>query len=286
MACNTTGYTGQNFCNPRSNFGRPTGLIFALDGHTNTAADFLLEASWIDDVQAQQVFPIRKMVNFEETSTEISFHDYPNGERTKMDDRKYRFTASFDLNECVAKQVEQFAGFAQGIYLVYGDNIRGRTVDAGVNVVPIRVADVYIETTMATMDTPEMTMVMVDLVDKRDLVDYKHVREMSWDVEGLDGLTEVTLTEVSASATEIVIDVTADCGGATKQISGLGTTPVTDWTVENSTTFTGVTESSTVRGRYTLAGTGFTSGDVNITDPSTRSDDVLVISSGAVAVTI
>lgn len=282
MACNTTGYTGQNYCNPRSNFGRPTGIIFAIDGQSFSAANFLLQAQWIDAVQAEQVFPIKKLVNFEETSSEQVFHDYPNGERTKMDDRKYRFTASFDLNECAGKQIENFAGFAQGIYLVYGDNIRGRTTDSGVTVTPIRVADVYIETSMASMDTPEMTMVKVDLYSKYDLVDYKHVRQMTWAVDELDGLTPVALEQVSASTTEIVVDVVADCGGATKAISGIGE-DTTSWAVGSGGSLTSVAENATVRGRYTLTGTAFVVGTTTVTlnAPSVRTDDVLVIASSS-----
>ena len=287
MACSSTGYTGQNYCNRNSRFGKPTGLIFATDGHTNAAADFLLEATWIADVQAQNVFPLHYMKNFEDLSTEAGYYDYPDGSRKRLDQGRYRFAAHFDLNECIKKQLVNFRGNQDGIYLVYGDVIRGRTTDSGTKVVPIRVLDVNIEKeTLPGMDAPGMVRVVVDLEDHKDLNEYDYSREMSWDVSDLDGLTEVTITQVTASATELVVDVTADCGGDFKPISGLGTEK-TDWKISDGDgTITGVTESATVSGRYTIAGTSFATGELDLADPADRSDDVLVISGGAATITV
>jgi len=282
MTCSTTGYTGQNYCDKNSRFGKPTGIMFAIDGHTNIAADFLLQASWEDDVQNQQVFPLHNMKSFEDLSTEPTYKDYDDGSRKLMEQGDYRFAAHFDLNECVKKQLLNFRGFQEGIYLIYGDVIRGRTIDSGVNIVPIRLEDINIEKAMLpTMSEREVVKVVVDLKSDKDLNEYDYSRKMAWDVSDVDGLTEVDLSVVAgATASAIVVDVTADCGGQSKQISGLGT-EITDWTI-GSGTITGVTESTSVRGRYTIAGTTM-AGDVNLADPGVRSDTVMVISSGAVA---
>lgn len=282
MACSTTGYTGQNYCDKNSRFGKPTGIMFAIDGHTNTAADFLLQASWEDDVQAQQVFPLHNMKSFEDISTEPTYHDYDDGSRKLMEQGDYRFVAHFDLNECTKKQVLNFRGFQEGIYLIYGDVVRGRTTDAGTNIVPIRLADVNVEKgSLPTMSEREMVKVVIDLYSDKDLNEYDYSREMSWDVADVDGLTEVNLAvSGTPTASEVIVDVTADCGGNSKQISGLGT-EITDWTIGTGT-ISGVAESTTVRGRYTITGSGM-AGDVDLAAPSVRSDVVMVISSGAIA---
>ena len=287
MACSSTGYTGQNYCNKNSRFGKPTGIIFANSAHTNSAADFLLEASWVGDVETQLVFPLHNMKDFEDLSTEPTYHDYPDGSRKLTDQGDYRFAASFDLNECVKKQLLNFRGFQDGIYLVYGDVIRGRTVDSGTNVVPIRVLDTNIEKAkLPTMDSPEMVRVVVELESHKDLNEYDYSREMSWDVSDLDGLTEVTLTLVSATAIAIVVDVSADCGGDSKPISGLGVTK-DDWTLTLAGgTFTSVSESATVPGRYTFVTVGAANNDtLDLVSPATRGDNVLAISSGALTIT-
>lgn len=282
MACSTTGYTGQNYCDRNSRFGKPTGIMFAIDGNTNAAADFLLEATWQDAVQAQQVFPVHHMVGFEDISTEPTYKEYDDGSRRLMEQGDYRFAAHFDVNECIKKQLINFRGFQEGIYLIYGDVIRGRSIDSGVNVVPIRLSAVNVEKgTLPTMSDTEMVKIVIDLDSDKDLNQYDYSRKMAWDVKDVDGLTEVNLAIVTATATSIVVDVTADCGGNTKQISGIYEDPAS-FTVGTSTTYTTVAESATVRGRYTLTGTGF-AGDVDLESPAVRSDTVMVISSGVVA---
>jgi hypothetical protein len=288
MSCNTYGYTGQNFCDRNSRFGKPTGIIFAKDSHTLSAANFLLEASWITGVQSELVYPLHYMENFEDMSSESNYYEYASGRRKHVDQGKYRFAAFFDVNECTKKQLVNFRGFEEGIYLVYGDVIRGRTTDSGVNIAPIRVSNINVEkASLPLMDnTPEMVKIIVDIEDDKDLNEYDYSREMSWDVKDVDGLTQVSLALVgTASATSVVVDVTSSCGGNTKAISGLGA-DTTSWAISSKTTFTGVTESSTVPGRYTLAGTGIATGTVTLNGPSVRTDDVLVIADAALSITV
>ena len=284
MACNTTGYTGQNYCEKTSRFGRPTGIAFAVDGQSFSEADFLLEDSFINAVKSQQIFPVMSMKGFEDQSTDPTYHEYDNEDRDLVDQGKYRFAASFSKNECAKKQLLNFRGFSQGFYLIYGNVIRGRTVDGGSTIEPIRITQTNVEkASLPTMTEKEMINVVIDLVSEKDLNEYDYSREMEWDVTDLDGLTEVTLSVVSASATSIVVDVATDCGGNTKPISGLGT-EATDWEVETGTIST-VEESSSILGRYTISGTGM-DGTIDLADPSGRSDDVLVISAGAITLDI
>lgn len=281
MACSNTGYTGQNYCDKKSRFGKPTGIAFAIDGVTFSAADFLLEDSWKEKVQALQIFPLHEMKGFEDQSTEAQYHDYDDGSRKLLEQGDYRFSAHFDVNECSKKQLLNFRGFQEGIYLIYGDVLRGRTIDGGTNIIPIRVGDINVEkASLPAMDAPEMLKVVVDLSSDKDLNEYDFSREMAWDVKDVDGLTPVSLTvEAGATATSIVVNVSADCGGNTKPISGLGDTSA-DWTIGTGT-ISSATESSTVRGQYTIAGTGM-EGDIDLAAPSVRSDDVMVISEAAV----
>ncbi len=205
----------------------------------------------------------------------------------KMADKKFRFTASFDFNDCITKEVENFDGFTGGVYLVYGNVIRGKSTDAGETITPIRLEKVFTDSTMASNSDPEMIMLLCDLQTKFDIRDYRYTKEMSWDVSGIDGLTPVNLSIYGTStATEIVVDVAAECGDNSKEISGLGT-ETTDWIVDGGGTISSVAESSTVSGRYTITGTSFVPGTttINLAAPADRSDDVLVVSSGEATTT-
>jgi hypothetical protein len=288
MACNTTGKTGQNYCDKNSRFGKPTAIYFAIDGNEFSAADFLLQKNFEDAVQAQQIFPVINMISFEDQSTEPTYQDYDSGKRQLMEQGDYRFTATFNLNECAKKQLLNFRGFQEGIYLVYGEVIRGRTIDAGITIVPIRIdsCNVMKESLPGMSETGKIGVV-VDLKSDKDLNEYDYSREMAWDVEDLDGLTEVTLTEVEPStATKIVVDVAADCGGNSKQISGLDLL-TTGWVIVGTGTFASAVESASVRGRYTITVSGFVpaTDTINLGSPVDRVDTIMVISSGALDTT-
>ncbi len=83
MACNETGYTGQNYCNPNSNFGEPTGIILASSDHSMTAANFALEDSWIADIKSGKLFPFMGLDNFEENSSDATMYEYTSRRRKK-----------------------------------------------------------------------------------------------------------------------------------------------------------------------------------------------------------
>ncbi len=289
MTCYSIGYTGQNFCDAGSRFGKPSAIILAKGTETNTLANFLLEATHNTAINATNIFPLKNMKNFEENSTEAQYFDYPDGSRVLIEQGDYRFSAWFDLNECTKKQLLNFRGFTEALYLVYGDVIRGRTVDSGVNIVPIRINQCNIEkATLPMMDgSPEMVKVTIDLTDERDLNEYDFSREMAWDVYDLDGLTQVTLTEVAGSTTSLItVDVAAVCGGNSNPLSGLGLA-TTDFAVA-SATITAIDESATVPGRYAIASSaGFANLDfITLVNPATRTDDVFVIQTGTLQATI
>lgn len=292
-------YTGQNYCDKGSTFGKPTALIFALSTHTETYDNFLLEATWNTAINAEEVFPVKNMKNFEDNSTEAQYYDYPDGTRVLVEQGNYRFTAWFDLNECTKKQLLNFRGFTEGLYLVYGDVIRGRSTDVSKtipdNVKPIRINQCNVEkATLPGMDgTPEMIKVTIDLTDEKDINEFDVSRNMnkissSWDVYDLDGLTVVTMTETGTSTdSSISVLINANCGGTSKPISGIYVDDDTSFTV-GARSLTGVTESSEVPGKYTIASSAaFVNGDIiTLISPVTRKDDVFVIADGTITATI
>jgi hypothetical protein len=283
MACNTSrGNTGTNYCNPNTKSKNPTGIIFADKAATFSAADFLLEDSWIDMVKAQKVFPLvdrRTFGGIEDNSADAEIHEYDSGLRIKGKSKKHRFNFTYNVNECVEKELLKFRGYSGGVFFVYDEEvIKGKSTDGRTTYAPINVTFVDVEVTNAASDgTPASVVIMLDVSDK-EFADYGVSAEMTWDVGELQGLTSVDLALVSASATSVVVSVGSSCGGTDSvDISGLGT-DAADWTI-GSGSITDVAESPS--GTYTITGTSL-AGDVNLADPANRSDSVLVISSGAV----
>jgi hypothetical protein len=286
MTCvNNTGNVGSLYCANGSIFGKPSGIILAQSSFSQVAANFLLQEQWVDAVQAENVFPIIEMKNFEEDSTDVTYHEYANEDRKLTSQGKYRVTAWFDLTECQKKQLNQFRGFSGLIYFIYGNVVRGRSIDAGVTIVGMRVNDLNVrKSTFPLMDgTPEMVAVDISLKDEADANIYDYSRLLDWDVGSLDSLTDVNLAQVgAASATEVVVSVTGDCYGATYPISGL---VIADFAITGTGTLSSLTE--VTPGNYTIVTSGLiTSDSIDLVAPSALDGDLLIKSAGPVIVTV
>lgn len=287
MACTSlTGNAGNLYCRDGSIFLKPSGIILAETSHSLTAANFLLQASWINDIQAEEIFPIMEMKNFEENSTEPTYHEYANEDRKLTSQGKYRFTAYFDVTECQKKELMNFRGFSGLIFFVYSNNvIRGRSTDGGTTVVGMRLLEFNVrKATFPLMDgTPEMLAVDFSLKDEKDANEYDYSREMTWDVSELDSLTEVTLAQVgTASATSIVVSVTGNCYGDSYPITGLATA---DFSIAGAGTLTSATDNGD--GTYSLVTVGATDSTViDLVAPSSIVADLLIKSAGSVTIDV
>lgn len=293
MSCtNLVGNAGNLYCRDGSIFLKPMGIILAKTSFTQTAANFLLEAQWINAIQAEQVYPLMEMKNFEENSTEVSYHEYANEDRKLTSQGKYRFTGYFDLTECQKKQLNNFRGFSGYIYFVYSNNVlRGRSIDSGTNVVGMRLSEFNVrKATFPLMDgTPEMIAVDFSLKDEKDANEYDYAREMAWDVTVLDSLTEVKVEQVTTATktgTSITVSVYGQCYGDNYPITGL---VAADFVCSGAGVISTVTDNS--NGTYTLASTGsensFTDSTlINLVAPSALAGNLLIKSTGAATIDV
>lgn len=287
MACNNqTGNAGNLYCKDGSNFLKPNGIIFAPNSFSQSAADFLLEAQHIAAIKAGNMFPIMEMKNFEENSTEVTYHEYANEDRKLTSQGKYRFTAYYDMNECQKKELLKFRNFNGKVYFTYSNNvIRGRSADGGVNVEGMRLSEVNIrKATFPLMDgTPEMIAIDFSLVDEIDANELDYSREMTWDITELDSLTPVTLAQVgTATASAAVISVSGTCNGNDYPISGLETADFV-----NSGAGTGLAYVDNGDGTYAITGTGMDdTTTIGLVAPSALSSDLLIVTATLGAVTL
>lgn len=287
MSCtNLTGNPGNLYCRDGSIFLKPSGIILANKSFTQTADNFLLQANWISGIQAETVFPVMEMKNFEENSTEPTYHEYANEDRKLTSQGKYRFTAYFDMTECQKKEMMNFRGFSDLIYFVYSNNvIRGRSIDGGVNIVGMRLLEFNVrKVTFPLMDgTPEMLAIDFSLKDEQDANAFDYARQMAWDVTELDSLTEVALAQVgAATATAATISVYSQCYGDNYPITGL---VAADFAITGTGTISTVTDNAD--GTYSFVTVGAVSGDtINLVAPGSITADLLIKSKGAVTLTV
>lgn len=287
LTCFTAGNTGQQYCTKDSILGDPIGMILALDGSNNefSAANFLLETTWETGINARRLFPIMFLEDFVDNSEDTVYKDYPSGNRKLIRQGKYRFALSYNVNECIKKELFDFQGYSQKIFLLYADNIiRGRTTDSGVTIKGIRVKQMNVlKEVQGNFGEPSMMMLEVDLTDYKDLNQYDHAMEMEWEVGELDGLTEVTLAAGVASpiATAIPFTVNAICNGESKPITGITYAMLDTYAGGSSLTDNG-------DGSYVLVGTAMADANLNLLSPAligAEDPDLFIISSGALAIT-
>lgn len=286
--CFSTGNTGRQYCDKNAIFGDVIGIILATDTADNefSAANFLLEATYEEQINARTLFPIMGLVDFIDNSIEPTYHEYPNKDRKLIDQGKYRFSFGFNMNECRKKEIFDFQGFSQKIFFLYNDNvIRGRTTDSGTTIKGMRVKSMTVnkEKQNPFGEVPMMYL-DVDMEDYKDLNQYDNAMEMDWEVGELDGLTEVDLAaNGSPGATAIPFTIYATCNGESKPITGV--------TFE-MLTYTGAGEAALTEsgdGAYILTGTAMDTGDLNLVSPSAIyaiDADLFIISSGLLAITI
>ncbi len=289
LTCFTAGNTGQQYCTPESILGDPIGMILALDGSNNefTAANFLLETTYETGINARRLFPIMFLKGFTDNSEETVYFDYPSGDRKLVRQGKYRFQFDYNVNECVKKELFDFQGYSQKIFLLYNDNIiRGRTTDSGVTIKGMRVKQInVIKEKQGNFGEPAMMLLEVDFADYKDLNQYDYAMEMAWEVSELDGLTEVTLAESGTpTIISLVVSVNAVCNGESKPITGL---VFADFNITGAGTL-GVEGgfADNGDGTYTFVTVGLINGDiVNLDAPSVIADpDLFIISGGALTI--
>jgi len=132
---------------------------------------------------------------------------------------------------------------------------------------------------------PSETPVRVGLANPNEInhYDYGLIRVApSWSISSLDVLMDVDITVVSATDALIVVDVAQSCDG--EPLLGLVTADFVVLDETGAAQTVAVTPSTTVPGRYNLAGTDLESGTVSLSAPADLS--IQAYESNVVSVTI
>ena len=244
--------------------GAPAKLILEDIDHsfaTITAAKD--ESGWGTAIQAKTILPLPLIEEFDDNSEEDTYYTSP---ITAIDrfvregKTKFKFRIAYD--PCLYKRLRGLNGSKQRLIIAdINNNVIGTspddTVFQGVELATIQV-EKWVHSSGDAPSFIPIHMVIKSNVERNDKVAMFNV---DWDIMGLNGVQPATLTVVSTSATDIVVDVATSCDGVA--ISGI--TELTDFiflesdgTTEEAVT--GVAEDSSISGRYTVSGAAFTTG--------------------------
>lgn len=248
--------------------GAPEKIFLTKEGFSFASeADAKNETKWNDAIEAEDILPLPLIEEFTDNSEDDTYYVSPiTNIATFIREGKTDFTFMFKFDPCLYKRLRGLNGKRMRLmYADSGNNVIASSPDGvkfqGVVSATLRVQK-WISSTGDNLSFIPVRFVVESSTERNDQIAAFNV---SWNIKGLNGIQPASLTVVSASATSIVVDVAQSCDGVA--IEGI-TTPAEFSLIKASDssaqTITTVTESGTIPGRYTLAGTGLVTGSVNI----------------------
>ena len=244
------------------------GMITTPKNYTITAANAATGTQWQTDLLlaagARIVLWPQWAVNYENTSEEQQIQETP---LTAIGVRpgQYRFRFMFRENLELHKAMYSHRGSSGRVFLIDNENkIIGTSDDVGVTLKGLLLDNLLTEKLLFnTGSEVSMTPVGLYIADNTDLDVRGFMVEGTSFINSLIPLTSVVLAEVGTpTATEIIVSVKSALDNV--PIIGLQTA---DFVVENGSV-SGVTEPDS-DGVYTIAGTTFTTGTVNLVTAAT-----------------
>lgn len=251
--------------------GVPTRAFLTTDDFefaTITAAK--TESEWVDGITEESILPIPDILEYTDNSEDDTYWVSPVNSVAKFireGKTDNRIMCLFEpglyrrLRGLNGKKMRLF--YADGAGNVMGTS-PDNTVIKGVSLGTLRV-EKWIHSTGDNPTFIPIRFVMDSGIERNDQVAMFNV---TWNINSLNGIQPLSLTVVGTpSSTSVVVDIEGTDDGVA--LEGL-TLPAQFSFIKasdgSSQTISTVTESTTVPGRYTLAGTGLVTGSLNIKD--------------------
>lgn len=290
---------GSKSCSTGNPFAAQFGIILSTKTFKfDTVEDFASEAAWVAGIKSKEVFPLLDFWDYEDNSVEPTIAESAAQKRKVTRQGEYRFKYMWQLPMCVHKALQSYRN---GDYLIFIVDENGRiygTMD-GVTVKGFSQYMINPEKLMSVpsdASLPAISPMTVDYADFKEWNEYLvDVSPEEWNAKTLVALTDVTVEQVSASDTEVVVEVYMDSRWASDgtvlkvPVSGIECTIAgdNDFVTDLTGTVTGITDNGD--GTYTIAGSSFVTGTVGLVAPSamtTEFDDFYIESTGDAVITI
>jgi hypothetical protein len=266
------------------------GLILTTPGWTvgKTIANLATESVWQAGIKSGDVMPLVGLDNYENQSTEDTIYDSPLQRRKLTRRGKKRFMFQFDIPLSVHRTLmSDFNNADLRVFLIRDGRVCFYNNGGTPYGFSLSMLNIGMMTEVpADGSTPAFTPIYLDLNDYQEWDKFGEIIEPSWNINSLEPLVDVTLEEVSATATSIVIKAYAEDGydsdGAAKEVAIKGITAVVAgdndfvYTASGAGSVSGITDNGD--GTYTFAGTGFANGDtITVKTPPNMASDGLLI---------
>jgi hypothetical protein len=246
------------------------GAITTKDVKFTIATDVFL-TKYKEFVRKKKVFPLVGLYNFEQNTPDNEVSTSSIGVKFEIREGKTELVLIYNKSHCFHKSVFTKKAFKKwNIILFFTNHVVGTKSIDGLYWKGFDAGMFSVGTFKVQQGTdPQMTRVTLQLTPEGTNEWNTRMapisnEEVTSELNSIDGSIEVNINYVSAPAagSTVVVDVSSQCNGAAK--AGLTTTA--NWVLGGvqtpAVTISGVAESATIPGRYTLTlGTPLVSGD-------------------------
>ncbi len=256
-------------------------MIETNDNFFLDEADYADEAALLEALQdaikagrASRIYLWPTFVGVEDNSKAVAYED-TNLAYLEADNGQYRYRLMISKSICMHKATFSHKRSDGRVFLIDKKNQLFGTKGVDGKFKGFKLQLLNPENLMIGVDGSVATKspIQIALDDTGEINENGYTVKAGSVISSLVPLADVTLTLVgSVSATTIVVDVKASCDGT--PITGL---VVADFALTETDgdpqTITSAVESTTVEGRYTLTGTAFVDGFLNLDPPAILSID-------------
>ena len=239
-----------------------------------TVADLKDKAKWIEAIQAKDIVPLYEAYELAPENTEATFYETGNFKyETAPAVKKVSFESYLGLcSHRAIKSYNESSVYTQVFeFTNKGEIIGVVTDDGGIKGQELSSLNVGIRN-VATKDKPAFTKVSLTYKDYNEFENNPAIIKPGFGYLELEGIYDVELTLVSASATQIKFKARVGCSGGDSFVKSLISTDVILLNASGAA-HTHTFVSADENGVMTLTGTGFTNNfSINLNDVVTSGD--------------
>lgn len=250
-------------------FGATKGAILtASDFSFATRSAFAVEANWSAGIIAGNVIPLGEVDEVEAKDVEVKMYDAQSGYKKRTMPGIHAFAINMDYSEDQVKMAKALEGQNFRMFLFdYSNKVKG--VLDGVTIKGYKIKPIYVDVKRPMTDKPGHCVIYIQLSDINEVEKRTIILEPSWSVEDLQPITKVVATAGAVANNAFTLDVAFssdsyvdDAGVAlTQKINGLLAANIVVLTSAGALRTTTATASTTVAGRYAIAGTTISATD-------------------------
>lgn len=222
----------------------------------DTEANALLEATWVDNIDANNLYPFPLAEEGEDSSEDDTYQETSRRNRIFIAEGKYGETLKMRVALCDLPKLRSFNNVAGRVFLVMestgGNKIFGTTPD-GVKFKGFKLSEFNVSKLKGTDGSnARMVDIYFQLALPSEMADHPAVPLLTWDPAELTGLVDVEV-EVVGTAVEgsAVLSVTRGCDGET--VDGLVEADFTILASDGTTSMSADTFTDNGDGTYTFA---------------------------------